>query len=250
MNVGSIIHVPPEKKPWKARHFDQPMLVKARDLKPLGEIRGYRWYTLARFDGELCERPQRLTESDVLPNAVLAQHDDGERTYSVLDSFAPGSFAKFAAEPARRFGPPTPAPLRFVDALPALHEPRARVKVPQRLGGTSSGIMDASVTPLERAPKVRIHGGAAILADLARRGIVVTLGTDRASLLVRSRAKVFGADVTLMRDASALLLAHLRGDPPPECVAGTHPMGADASAITVGLLGAALCRAHLAERVP
>ena len=250
MKINSLTTAP---KPWKAPHFDQPMLVKARDLKPLGEIRGYRWYTLARFDGELCERPQRLTDRDVIPNMVIAQHDEkgAERSYSVLDAFAPGSFAKFAAEPARRFGPPTPAPLKLVDALPALHAPRARVKIPQRLGGSSTGIMDGSTEPLVHAPKVRLFGVAAIVADLGRRGVVVSLATDRASVVVRSRTDILSHDANLVqfvRDAGPLLLGHLRGEP-LRCTVGAHDKDIDDTAITILVGGAPCCQSHLREKV-
>ncbi|HEY5434922.1 MAG TPA: hypothetical protein VIK13_06795 [Candidatus Limnocylindrales bacterium] len=249
MNVGKLTHVQ-SAKPWAAPHFDQPMLVKARDLKPLGEIRGYLWYTLARFDGELCARPQRLTDHDVIPNAIVAQHDEkgAERSYSVLDAFAPGSFAKYAAEPARRFGPPTPAPLRLVDALPALHAPRARVKIPQRLGGSLTGIVDDGRAPLAHGPKVRLFGVAAIVADLGRRGIVVGLATDRAAVVVRSRTDILAHDANLVqfvRDAVPLLLGHLRGEP-LRCTVGTHGTGTDATAVTLLVGGAPCCQTCLA----
>ena len=155
---------------------------------------------------------------------------------------------KAAPVPPGRIGPPAPAPLRFVDALPAMHAPRARAQVPQRLGGSAGLVMDATVKPLVHAPRVRLFGPVAILADLARRGIVVTLGTDRASLPVQVRGKLMSDDLQTLRDATQLLLAHLRGDPPPACTSGQHTKGQDASAVTVGPLGALLCAANLAER--
>lgn len=250
--VGKLSHVE-FAKPWKAPHFDQPMLVKARDLKPLGEIRGYRWYTLARFDGELCERPQRLTDADTLPDKVLAQHDEkgAERSYSVLDVFAPGSFAKYAAEPARRFGPPPVAPRRFADALPPMYAPRPRVKIPQRLGGSLTGIVDDGRAPLAHAPNVRLYGAAAIEADIARQGVEYTLGTDDTSLVVWDRKDVLAHDANLVqyvRDAAPLIRARKRGEV-LACVVGTHAEGEDASAVTVGLLGAPACPRHAREKV-
>ena len=155
---------------------------------------------------------------------------------------------KAAPVPTGRVGPPAPAPLKYVDALPAMYLRRARAQVPQRLGGSAGLVMDATVKPLEHAPRVRTFGAEAILADVARRGIVVTLGTDRASLPVQVRGKLMSDDLQTLRDAAPLLLAHLRGDPPPECTSGPHAKGQDAAAVTVGPLGALICAAHLAER--
>jgi hypothetical protein len=246
--ISTITHVT-EPKRWRAPEFTQPIVVKPSALKALGEIRGYRWFRVAQYDAEWAERPVRLTDDDTLPDGVLCQYDEhGERSYARLDPFAPGSFQKFLTEPPPPFGPPAPAPLRFADALPPMYAPRPRVQVPQRLGGSRSGIMDGSVAPLVHAPKVRVYGAAAILADLARRGIVVTLGTDRASLSVQVRGKLMGDDRQMLRDAAPLLLAHLRGES-LLCTAGPHAKGQDAAAVTVGPLGAPICTAHLAERV-
>jgi hypothetical protein len=234
-----------EPKAWKAPAFESPLLINARDLKPLGEVRGYHWWTHPKHDGELAERPKRLTDRDVLPNRMLAQVDEkGERSYRVFDIYAPGTFATSADT----FGKPAPAPLRFVDALPAIYAPRPRVKLSPRQGGSSLVVMDATTTPLVHAPKVRVYGPVPILADLARRGVVVTLGTDRASLPVQARSTLMGNDLQTLRDASPLLLAHLRGDPPPECTSGPHAKGQDAPAVSVGPLGSLICAAHLAER--
>lgn len=249
MKINSLATAP---KPWKRPHFDAPVVVKARELRPIGTLRGYRWWTLpGRIDGELCERPKRLTDADALPDGILVQHDDDgeQRTYSVFDLFAPGSFAQYEKAPPR-IGPPTPAPLRLVDALPALHAPRARVKIPQRLGGSSTGIMDGSTEPLVHAPKVRLFGVAAIVADLGRRGVVVSLATDRASVVVRSRTDILSHSASLVqfvRDAVPLLLGHLRGEP-LRCTVGAHDKGIDDMAITILVGGTPACAAHLAER--
>ena len=252
MNATSTItHVQPEPKPWRKPEFAQPVVVKPRDLRPLGEIRGYRWWTLpGRIDGELCERPVRLTDDDVLPNGVLCQRDDaGERSYAALDVFPPGSFARYEKAPPR-IGPPAPAPLKFADALPALYAPRPRVKVPQRLGGIENAIDGRDRAPVAIAPRVRLYGAAALLAEWARQGVVVTLGADGVSLVVRERRGLLDHNSELaatMRAAAPLVRAHLRGEP-LTCVCGTHAKDEDASAVTVGLLGAPCCLRHAQER--
>jgi hypothetical protein len=250
--TSTITHVPTEPKRWRAPEFTQPVVVKPRDLKPLGELRGYHWFRVAQYDAEWAERLVRLSDADTLPDGLLIQYDDhGERSYSRLDVFAPGSFAKFTAEPAPRIGPPATPPLRLVDALPALHAPRARVKIPQRLGGSSTGIMDGSTEPLVHAPKVRLFGVAAIVADLGRRGVVVSLATDRASVVVRSRTDILSHDANLVqfvRDAVPLLLGHLRGEP-SRCTVGAHDKGIDDTAITILVGGAPCCQSHLREKV-
>ena len=155
---------------------------------------------------------------------------------------------KAAPVPTGRIGKPAPAPLRFVDALPPMYAPRPRPKLSQRPGGSSLLVMDATIKPLIHAPRVRVFGPAAILADLARRGVVVTLTTDRTNLAVQTRGTLMTGDLKLLRDAAPLLLAHLRGDPPPECNSGPHTKGQDAAAVSVGPLGATICAAHLGER--
>jgi len=155
---------------------------------------------------------------------------------------------KAAPAPSGRIGKPAPASLRYADALAPMYAPRPRPKLSQRPGGSSLLVMDATIKPLVHAPRVRVYGPAAILADVARRGVVVTLGTDRASLAVQTRGTLMGADRQTLRDAAALLLAHLRGDPPPECNSAPHTSGQDAAAVSVGPLGATICAAHLGER--
>jgi hypothetical protein len=150
--------------------------------------------------------------------------------------------------PAGRIGPPAPPPLRFADALPPMYAPRPRPKVSNRPGGSSLVVMDATTKPLVHAPRVRVYGPAAILADVGRRGIVCTLTTDRTDVAVQVRAKLMGDDLQTLRDAAPLLLAHLRGDAPPECTSGPHTKGQDVAAVSVGPLGALICAAHLAER--
>ena len=192
--ISTITHVT-EPKRWRAPEFDQPMLVKARDLKPLGELRGYLWYTLDRFDGELCERPVRLSDRDTLPDKVLAQHDEkgAERSYSVFDAFAPGSFAKFAAEPPPRFGPPVPKALRAVEAIPIVFAPTPRRAVPKKaVGGRPDMIIavedeyGAAPIPAPAIPKTRVRGPEAILTHLRRKGVVVALAADKVHLVCRT----------------------------------------------------------------
>jgi len=244
-----------EPKAWKAPEFASPLLINARDLKPLGEVRGYLWWTHPKHDGELVERPKRLTDRDVLPNRMLVQVDEkGERTYRVFDIYAPGTFVASADT----FGPPPPAPLKFVAALPAIIAPRKRPKLSARIGGSlTSGFGDV-VDARDRDPivfgaKVRQYGPAARLAEWARRGVVVTLATDREHEVVRQRGDVLGHDPALLqsiRDAQPLTLPYLRGDPPPTCVVGTHAKDEDPSALSVGILGAVSCLRHAQERQP
>jgi len=244
-----------EPKAWKAPEFESPLLIKARDLRPLGEVRGYLWWTHPKHDGELVERPKRLTDRDVLPNRMLVQVDEkGERSYRIFDIYAPGTFAASADT----FGPPPPSPLKFAAALPAIIAPRKRPKLSNRIGGTlSSGfgdLVDArDRDPIVRQPEVRLYGAAARLADWAKRGVVVTLAADREHEVVRERNGVLSHHPRLvqeMRDALPLTLPYLRGDPAPTCVVGTHANGEDASAVDVGVLGAVSCLRHVQERQP
>lgn len=245
-----------EPKAWKAPEFASPLLINARDLRPLGEVRGYLWWTHPKHDGELVERRGKLTDRDVLPNRMLAQVDEkGERSYRIFDIYAPGTFAGSADT----FGPPPPAPLKFADALPPLFAPRKRPKVSNRIGGPVTSPYDAALLdardrePIVFGPKVRQHGPAAYLADWARRGVVVTLAADREHEVVRQRGDVLGHDPALVqsiRDAQPLTLPYLRGDPAPTCVVGSHDKGEDASAVDVGVLGAVSCLRHVQERQP
>ena len=155
---------------------------------------------------------------------------------------------KAAPAPSGRIGKPAPAPLRYADALAPMFAPRPRPKLSQRPGGSSLLVMDATIKPLTHAPRIRVYGAGAIVADLARRGVVVSLTTDRTNLAVQTRGTLMTGDLKLLRDAAPLLLAHLRGDPPPECTSGPHTKGQDAAAVSVGPLGATICAAHLGER--
>jgi hypothetical protein len=155
---------------------------------------------------------------------------------------------KAAPIPTGRIGPPAPAPLRFADALPAMYAPRPRPKIGMPAPGSSIGVMNANTKPLVHAPKVRLYGPAAIEADVARRGVVVTLSTDRETLPVQARGALMASDERTLRLAFPLLLAYKRGDPPHECNSAPHAKGTDATAVSVGPLGNLICAAHLAER--
>ena len=236
-----------EPKAWKAPEFESPLLINARDLKPLGQVRGFQWFTHPKHDGELVERSKRLTDRDIIPSRLLVQVDEaGERSYRIFDIYAPGTFAASADT----FGPPPPASLKFADALPPLFAPRKRPKLSNRIGGVLG--MDATVNardrdPIVRQPRVRIYGPAAILADLARRGIVISLGTDNAALVVRHREKLMSDDIRTMMVAAPLIRAFLQGGT-LSCVVGSHGKDESTEAVSLGLLGAACCLRHAQER--
>ena len=231
---------------WKPPEFEAPLLVSARDLRSLGEARGRSWWTHGRIDGELCERPERLSDRDVVPNRVVVQVDEkgGERSYRVFDVVAVGTFATSAA----KYGPPPPAPLKFVDALAPLYAPRPRPKLGMPPIGSALGIMDARVKPIEHAPRTRIFGPHAVVRDLERRGHIVTLSTDKQSLVLQSRGRPLASDLALLRAAEPLVLGFLRGDPAPDCNSGEHPPKVDKSAVTCGPTGNLVCIWHLEQR--
>ena len=255
--TSTITHVPTEPKRWRAPEFTQPVVVKPRDLKPLGELRGYHWFRVAQYDAEWAERLVRLSDADTLPDGLLIQYDDhGERSYSRLDVFAPGSFAKFTAEPPPRFGPPVPKALRAVEAIPIVFAPTPRRAVPKKaVAGRADMIIAVEdeygqpPIPVKVAPKAKVRGPEAILAHLRRKGVVLALAADKVHLLVQTEGghPLMLGERALVEASAPLLVAHLRGEPLTCGVKWAHAKGTD-TAITLLVGGCPCCAACLAER--
>jgi hypothetical protein len=212
------------------------MTIDGSQLRPLGtDRRGRQW--LSGPMGEYEERPRKLTESDVLPNAALVEEKvDGVRSFRVFSVHEPGTFARLQAAPVP--GPKPPAPPRPVDAL-----------LFSDLAGSRS---DRIVAPPSRdtlaptsarggliAGRPAVRGPEALLGRLAERGTVVTLSADRAGLVVTAPGgRPAPGTAQLVALAHPILLGHLRGEP-LMCSVTAHKSPTPATTIAVG--GSAWC---------
>jgi hypothetical protein len=253
---SNVIHVEREPRRWQKPVFDAVQLVKAHELKLLGELRGRNWYVLpGRVDAELVERPLRLSDADRLPNGVLAQRDDGgARSYAVFDYLEPGTYQRLLTEPPVRIGPPPPRPGRLVEATPVVFAPpRYRALGPRVAPGAGNpGFIVAEETedneppiPAPASPRSRIRGPEAILGHLRKKGIEITLAGDRAHLLVKTPGghPLMLGERALVEASAPLLLGHLL-DAPLACAVKKHDRPTIACAI---LLGGCPCCAECLE---
>lgn len=217
--------------------------VEAEKLgEPLGEINGHAWYTGPswRPSAEV-EVTGRVFEAlDPLPPGPILRRPD--RRYAELVEHRSGTFEALRAEPKP---PKPPKPHRPADALALLTVlARTTEHVVARAPSTAGGTLVRPRRPEERGPYIRpaagpIRGPEAILAALAKRGVLVGLNADRTALVVTGP----GGRVTLdpravIEAAGPLLLAYLKGSP-LHCTVTVHAEPVDA--VTIALGGSPWC---------
>lgn len=203
---------------WTAPQLESPLLIDARSLTPLGEIKGRPWFD-EKSVGELEEQGGLLSDRDILPSTVLVQtrDEDGQRAYRSFRIHAPGTYERLAGQVA----PPPP------------RAPKAAGLI-DGLGGIG---LFTRVTG-DMRPSYRIRGVEQILARLGSKGVAVRLTADRSALvMVAGDGRPAYTDAVVA--ATPLLLPYLQSGALPTCQVTAHPTPVEA--ITVALPGTAWC---------
>ena len=242
MKLGSIVHVPTAKKPWKAPPIELPIIVSESELRPLETVHGRQWYAHARY-GELCARPAHLSDSDTLPNRLLmVQHDsEGAREYVVLDAFAPGTLEASKTAPAARWGPQPPKRAKPVDLLNGIG------RRPELVMPTGERGILPPLTPT--GTLVRGHAAVSGQDELTRfvrsKGVILALTPAGKVWATAPGGRMHGDALRALNEGHRLIAATLAGMTIP-CEAphkDTPP-----PAVTIVVPDLAVCRDHAEGR--
>jgi hypothetical protein len=141
-------------------------------------------------------------------------------------------------------------PVRPIEAVPAMAtRPRLYANQPRAGSGLFAVDQRDDIRHKNVLPEP-VHGAEAVIAELARHHVTVTLSADRQYVIPTAPAGRFlGRDAELFTTAAPLLLAYLRGGEPVPCaVSASHPKGTDTAAVTILAGGAPACAYCLAGK--
>jgi hypothetical protein len=244
MNIGrltsTVTRVP---KDWRAPNLDGPLVFDEMELEPLGEAGGYKWWSHPL--GELRERPERLTDRDVLPSRPMIQTwVNGRREYRVFELLAPGSYGTAIFAPS----PKPPKPSRPIDALGGLSMLGRQVPIAVAPSQSKNDLAPvAGPSPhYTYVGTYKTRGAAAIVARLIAKGYHLAPDTTGSALCVSSPGGKSIISFAEIEKIKPLVQPYLRDGKAPACtVKAEHPDGTDTEAVTTVLGGALACQSCL-----